>query len=391
MKHLKKAFMLAMILAVCLVSVKLAGRTAAKAAGGELDRIVFDGDSTYEWSHFYSIDGKDGSIADLKITVLDKAGNTVPDSAYTLQIFATWWDDAEGKDVREKAEAPYKIVTHAGGADGFCEYIAAAAAAEGSGYTGEIEATFHIMDKYCLEWICAEITFEAARKDGWRMCDRFFVDIENLKAPTVVASDGTKLVEGKDYRIDYYKRADLDLDSFETSREAVLEGVEKLSGLPAAPGGYVCKMEAISPYYGGTEFLLDVTGEVKETPEDKDKPEEKPEEQPDDKDAKTPAEPPAAEVKKLTAGTKAFTLRWTPLTEEIDGVKISGYQIQYSTDKKFKKSAKTVKVKGSSKSKKKVTKLKSGKTYYVRIRTYAKIDGKTVYSDWSVKAKIKTK
>ncbi len=183
MKHLKKAFMLAMIFAVCLVSVKLAGKTAVKAAGGELGRIVFDGDSTYEWSHFYSIDGKDASIADLKITVLDKAGNTVSGSAYTLQIFATWWDDAEDKDVRREVTAPYKIVAHPGGADGFCEYIAVATAVKGSGYSGEIEATFHIMDKHCLEWICAETTFEAARKDGWRMCDRFFVDIKNLKAP----------------------------------------------------------------------------------------------------------------------------------------------------------------------------------------------------------------
>lgn len=394
-----------MIFAICFTSVQFAGQTTAKAAGGELDKIVFDGDSTYDWSHFYSIDGKDASISDLKITVLDKSGNEVPAGAYTVQVFAVWWDDAAGKDVRQEVSTPYKIIATPGGSDGFCEFIAKAAAADGSGYTGEIEATFHIMDKYCLEWICAETTIEGARKDGWRMCDRFFIDIDKLKAPVVTTSSGTKLAEGKDYRIIYYTRADLDLDSFDTSREAVLGGVEKLAGLPTQPGGYVCKMEAISPYYGGTEFLLDVEGEMPDNPEDKDVKAGEETDKPEDKgvkageedtgstekDTKTVTEPPAVKTKKISKGTKAFTLKWEPQTEEVSGAKIAGYQIQYSTDKKFKKDAKTVKVKGSTKSKKKVSKLVSGKVYYVRIRTYMKAGKKTVYSEWSAPVKVKTK
>jgi hypothetical protein len=40
---------------------------------------------------------------------------------------------------------------------------------------------------------------------------------------------------------------------------------------------------------------------------------------------------------------------------------------------------------------KKITGLKAKKTYYVRIRTYKKVDGKTYYSSWSKASKVKTK
>lgn len=400
MRTLKRAVMLAVMFAVCFTTVRLTGHTIVKAAGGELDRIVFDGDSTYDWSHFYSVDGKKASIKDLKITVTDKSGNEVPAAEYTVQVFATWWDDAAEKDVREEVTSPYKIVTHSGGSDGFCEFIAKATANEGSEYSGEIEATFHIMDKYCLEWICAETAFDGARKDGWRMCDRFFIDIDKLKAPTVTASNGKKLTEGKDYKIVYYKRADLDLDSFETSREEVLEGTEKLSGMPTTPGGYVCKMQAISPYYGGTEFLLDIEGEVPDKSGedntgnvdsgnvDSGNVEDKNDntDDADDTDAKTETVLSKVSTKKISAGKKSFTLKWTPQTEGV-----TGYQIEYSTDKGFADNTKTVNVKGSNKAKKKIAKLEKRKVYYVRIRSYAKTGQSTSYSDWSKQLKVKTK
>ena len=78
---------------------------------------------------------------------------------------------------------------------------------------------------------------------------------------------------------------------------------------------------------------------------------------------------------KAKKGKKAFTLTW----KKVAGV--TGYQIQYSTDKKFKnkKATKTVNVKGAKTTKKTVSKLKGGKKYYVRIRTYK---GKNT-SKWS--------
>lgn len=75
---------------------------------------------------------------------------------------------------------------------------------------------------------------------------------------------------------------------------------------------------------------------------------------------------------------------------------VSGYQIRYSTDKKFKKKVKTKKVADPSKKTITIKKLKARKTYYFQIRTckiLKKTDGsmRTEYGSWSktVKKKIK--
>lgn len=62
---------------------------------------------------------------------------------------------------------------------------------------------------------------------------------------------------------------------------------------------------------------------------------------------------------------------------------VSGYQIQYGTKKSFGKEAKTITVKGYKRKTGNITRLKSGKKYYFRIRTYAVRDGKRYYSSWS--------
>lgn len=62
--------------------------------------------------------------------------------------------------------------------------------------------------------------------------------------------------------------------------------------------------------------------------------------------------------------------------------KVTGYQIQYSTSSKFK-SAKTVTVKSCKTTSKTISKLTKKKKYYVRVRTYQKVSGKTYYSAWS--------
>lgn len=87
-------------------------------------------------------------------------------------------------------------------------------------------------------------------------------------------------------------------------------------------------------------------------------------------------------ISKLTKGKKQFKVTW----KKVSGV--TGYQVQYSTSKKFtKKTTKTVTVKGAKKTSLTVKKLKSKKKYYVRIRTYK---GKT-YSSWSTVKNVKTK
>ena len=89
--------------------------------------------------------------------------------------------------------------------------------------------------------------------------------------------------------------------------------------------------------------------------------------------------PKTTSLSKLTAGKKQLKVTWKK-----NGA-VSGYQIQYSTSKKFT-SPKTVTVKGYKTTSKTIKSLKAKKTYYVRIRTYKTVNGKKVYSDWSAKA-----
>ena len=51
----------------------------------------------------------------------------------------------------------------------------------------------------------------------------------------------------------------------------------------------------------------------------------------------------------------------------------------------------TYTVNGYNSGSKKIGKLKKKKTYYVKIRTFMRVDGKTYYSGWSGVKKVKTK
>lgn len=82
---------------------------------------------------------------------------------------------------------------------------------------------------------------------------------------------------------------------------------------------------------------------------------------------------PATSITSLSAKDNGFTVKWKKKSS------ITGYQIQYSTNSKFKKGNKSIKIKNAKTGSKKITKLKSNKKYYVRIRTYK---GKK-YSKWS--------
>ena len=89
---------------------------------------------------------------------------------------------------------------------------------------------------------------------------------------------------------------------------------------------------------------------------------------------------PTTTITSVKAQSKAFTVKWKKKSS------ITGYQIQYSTDSKFKKEKKSIKTKNAKTVSKKITKLKAAKKYYVRIRTYK---GKK-YSKWSKVKSIKT-
>lgn len=68
----------------------------------------------------------------------------------------------------------------------------------------------------------------------------------------------------------------------------------------------------------------------------------------------------------------------------------TGYQIQYSTHRNFKKARKSTWA-GQAKTSKKIPKLKRGKRYYVRVRCYRVFNGRKYYGNYSKAVKIKIK
>ena len=94
--------------------------------------------------------------------------------------------------------------------------------------------------------------------------------------------------------------------------------------------------------------------------------------------------PAGTKVSKLTAGKKSLTVNITKKSTQV-----TGYQIQYSTSKKFTSAkTKTVSYKTTKVS---LKSLSAKKTYYVRVRTYKTVNGKKYYSGWSTIKSAKTK
>lgn len=97
----------------------------------------------------------------------------------------------------------------------------------------------------------------------------------------------------------------------------------------------------------------------------------------------TATKPSKVSIKTVTAKKKALALKWKKTAG-------SGYEITYSSKKNFS-GAKTVKINGASKSSCTVKKLKSKKTYYVKIRAYKKVGGKIYRGPYSARKQVKTK
>ena len=91
--------------------------------------------------------------------------------------------------------------------------------------------------------------------------------------------------------------------------------------------------------------------------------------------------------KVISPKKKKIKITWKKQTTQT-----TGYQIQYSTNKNFKKGNKTVTVSKNKTTAKTISKLTSKKKYYVRIRTYKTVKGAKYYSGWKKYSKaIKVK
>lgn len=93
--------------------------------------------------------------------------------------------------------------------------------------------------------------------------------------------------------------------------------------------------------------------------------------------------PKGTSLSKAIRKKKSLAIKWKKQTSQT-----TGYEIAYSTSSKFAKGAtKTITVPENKKSSKTIPKLKAGKRYYVRIRTYKTVTAAsaplTLYSAWS--------
>ena len=94
--------------------------------------------------------------------------------------------------------------------------------------------------------------------------------------------------------------------------------------------------------------------------------------------------PKAVSLSSLKTGQKSLTVKWK------QGSGITGYEIQYGL-KKTLKGAKTVTVSKMKTVSAVIEGLKTGKTYYVRVRTYKTVKGVTWYSAWSAVKSVTVK
>lgn len=101
------------------------------------------------------------------------------------------------------------------------------------------------------------------------------------------------------------------------------------------------------------------------------------------------SKPKGTKITKLSGGKKKLTVKWK---KQKSG--ITGYEIQYGLKKNFSEGTKKKTV-SKAKTSAKISKLRSKKKYYVRIRTYktVKAGGKTqkIYSGWSKTVGVKVK
>lgn len=100
----------------------------------------------------------------------------------------------------------------------------------------------------------------------------------------------------------------------------------------------------------------------------------------------TSTEPVKVNVTKVTSTkSKQITVNW----KKISGV--TGYEVQYSTAKNFKKNTKTVTIKKQSTVKTTLKKLTKGKKYYIRVRAYKTVGKAKIVGAWSSVKNIKSK
>lgn len=100
--------------------------------------------------------------------------------------------------------------------------------------------------------------------------------------------------------------------------------------------------------------------------------------------------PKATQLKQVKSDESGLQVTWNQTKQTL-----SGFQLQYATDQKFRRNRRTLTIRNGKAVRKVIKKGETQETYYVRIRGYqnVKYNGKTIklYSNWSKVKKIRMK
>ena len=224
----------------------------------------------------------------------------------------------------------------------------------------------------------------------------------SAKKPGVTVKVGNKtLIFDKDYTVSYSNNIKVGTAKVKVTGKGNYFGSKEISFKIVEAPKITCKKTVYKVAYGAKPFKINATSNSKMT--------------------FTSSKPKIAAVDKNTGkvtikntgvatitiragkASKKVTIRVSPKKPSVKSANTAkgkklivkwakdkmapGYQVQISTDKKFKKN---VKSKNLSKTSYTFTKLKTGKKYYVRMCSYKKFGKETLYSAWS-KAKVSGK
>lgn len=197
---------------------------------------------------------------------------------------------------------------------------------------------------------------------------------DNIISPKGILAQCELLKNEKNGAVNQIKCSNLTVEGSKTAKEITLK--------PVASGGIITFASSnpklvvsasgtitLPKYYSGT-FTVKITAEGEGY-------------LPASTSAKVLVKPSPTDLKSLKkTGKGSFTVKWTKNSYA------NGYELQYSKSSKFK-NATTKKITKNTTVSRKITKLKTKKVYYVRVRTYKKINGKVYRSPWTKGKKVK--
>lgn len=259
-----------------------------------------------------------------------------------------------------------------------------------NGYTGEVEIVFDINADISATTITEEmITIEESypkyqklfMEEGAMLPTRIYTTGEDILKTFKVVHDGKEIVLGEDYILKLqYEGEDGQYNIQKKPQFATGNWYLTVTGTSKdGYTGYIGSVTTRFAIYDNYHELLDELDKKESSPEPSPIPTPEPEPEPENISVKAP------KLKSVKSkAKKMITVKW----KKVSGA--DGYEIQCATNKRFTKNKKIVTIKKNIKTQN-IKKLKSKKTYRVRIKAYKVVNGIKYYSAWSAIKKVKIK